>query len=170
MNRTVSVDVKIKSVTVNKVDEKMEVIAIWKRGERSIDTQRKGKLGPGKINTRFGDQFKMKANLPYDTHSGKFSDKEGTITLYKSGQLKKPLGVADFNLAEYANHGQKRVGVKLAMHDCPFDEHAYFEIDVHIMQLDKSSQRPKSKTGSSKNNKLQMPQKSRAELISDILS
>jgi hypothetical protein len=38
MNRTVSVNLKIKGVTVNAVDEKMEVVAIWKRGERSIDT------------------------------------------------------------------------------------------------------------------------------------
>ena len=74
----------------------------------------------------------MKANLPYDGNSKQFSDKEGTISLYKNGQLKNPIGISDFNLADYANHGQKRLGVKLTMRECPFDDHAYFEIDVHI--------------------------------------
>ena len=103
MSKGVSVDVKIKGCTMNNADEKMEVVAIWKRGDRSIDTNRKGKLGPGKVSCRFGDQFKMKANISHD--GNKFSDKNGFISLYKAGHLKDPLGVSEFNLADYANHG-----------------------------------------------------------------
>lgn len=98
----------------------------------------------------------MKANLPYDNATNEFKDKEGTISLYFDGcKHKDPIGVADFNLADYANHGQKRLGVKLVMKDCEYDDHAFFEVDVHIMAIDKSS-RSRSESGnrSKKSNRL----------------
>ena len=48
----------------------------------------------------------MKANLPYDNATNEFRDKEGTISLFYAGKLHEdPIGVAEFNLADYANHG-----------------------------------------------------------------
>jgi hypothetical protein len=87
------------------LDKKMEVIAIWKRGERKIETNRKGKLGPEKISCRFGERFKLKANI---SHNGdKFQDKDGSIGLYSVENLDKPLGVSEFNLTDYANNNMK---------------------------------------------------------------
>jgi hypothetical protein len=55
--RAVNIDIKIKSVTVKNVKDRMEVIAIWHRGNKHIDTQKAGKISSNKTNTRFGDQF-----------------------------------------------------------------------------------------------------------------
>ena len=47
----------------------------------------------------------MKSSLTYDDQTGKFSDVDGTITLFSTENLDQPLGVADINLSEYADHG-----------------------------------------------------------------
>ena len=54
--RTVRIELKIKSATVENIDDKLTVIANWKRGKRSIDT-RKRKLGPGHEVAKFNDTF-----------------------------------------------------------------------------------------------------------------
>jgi hypothetical protein len=55
--RLVNVDLKIKSVTLNKLKERIEVIALWQRNGKTTDTIKVGKLGPTKPNTRFGEAF-----------------------------------------------------------------------------------------------------------------
>ena len=54
--RTVRIELKIKSATVENVDDKLTVIANWQRGKRSIET-RKRKLGPGHETAKFNDTF-----------------------------------------------------------------------------------------------------------------
>ena len=54
--RTVRIELKIKSATVENCTDKLTVIAIWKRGKRAIDT-RKRKLGPGHEVAKFNDTF-----------------------------------------------------------------------------------------------------------------
>lgn len=76
--RTVRVELKIKSATVENVDDKLVVKAIWTRGNNAVDT-RKRKLGPGHEIAKFNDTFQMKTNMDFDIPSGKFYDKPSTL-------------------------------------------------------------------------------------------
>lgn len=62
--RKVSIDLNIRSATV-KVDEPMEILIVWKRGTKKIDT-RSRIIDQNRSQAVFNEKFQMKTALDYD--------------------------------------------------------------------------------------------------------
>ena len=100
--KTLIVELNIKSANVQNVPELIDVVVLWKRGKRAIDTRKK-QLGPTISKANFKDKFEMKTNMDFDQIANKFIRKSSVLGLYHAKNTSISLGETDFDLSKYAN-------------------------------------------------------------------
>ena len=102
VQKTLIVELNIKSANVQNVPELIDVVVLWKRGKRAIDTRKK-QLGPTISKANFKDKFEMKTNMDFDLIANKFIRKSSVLGLYHAKNTSISLGETDFDLSKYAN-------------------------------------------------------------------
>ena len=131
--RALRVHFKIKGCQVKNLDDKIEVNVSWERNGKITPPGRAGKLGPNKSITRFGETFALKINADYQF--GVFKDRESKLTLYVKGDSSHIIGSAKFNLGDYANKGSEKQNYLLKMENCKFDNEAFFDLEMLILEI-----------------------------------
>lgn len=90
----------IKSATI-KVEEPVEILIIWKRGTKTIDTRSRC-IDRDRPQAVFNEKFQMKTVLDYDTFRRQFIKKKSDLQVWRK-DMTAMLGTADFDLSKYAN-------------------------------------------------------------------
>jgi hypothetical protein len=62
-----------------------DVVILWKRGQKTIDTKVK-QLSPSVSEAVFNDRFQMKTQLEYDAILRKFARKKSNLELWRADQ------------------------------------------------------------------------------------
>eukprot|EP00347_Sterkiella_histriomuscorum_P010529 403375936 len=130
--RKVSIDLNIRSATL-KVDEPMEILIVWKRGTKKIDT-RSRIIDQSRPQAVFNEKFQMKTALDYDTLRRQFIKKKSDLQVWKK-DMSVMLGSADFDLSKYAND-ERAQDDRLPLKNCTIDSSAYIEIYIKAKVLD----------------------------------
>ena len=95
------IDLNIRLAHVSFVHAPLDVLVLWKRGAKTIDTKVK-QLSPANPEAVFNEKFKMNTQLDYDSLRRQFARKKSDLQLWKADQSIL-IGTADFDLAKYAN-------------------------------------------------------------------
>lgn len=150
VQRKVSIDLNIKSATVQ-VPDAMEILIVWKRGKflklfikefdflgtKKIDTRSK-LLDPSSGNSQavFNEKFQMKTVLDYDAVHRMFLKKKSDLQVWKK-DMSQMLGTTEFDLGKYANDCENG-GVsgfqedRLTLKNCMVDQSGRAHIQIHI--------------------------------------
>ena len=116
----------------------MDVVILWKRGTKKIDTAVKP-ISPENTMAVLNEKFQMKTQLEWDGLRQQFRQKRSLLSLHHVRQGEKimetasdgstvVLGHADLDLAKYANNPQM-LQDKLMLKNSE-DESAYIEIAI----------------------------------------
>ena len=126
LQKKVSIDLNIKAAYI-KVDEPINVLIIWKRGNKTIDTRSRtiDKTQPLAL---FNEKFQMKTVLDFDSLRRQFVKKRSDLQVWKT-DMSAMIGVADFDLSKYANDERPQED-KLPLRNCTLDPNAYVEIHI----------------------------------------
>ena len=121
------------------VKEPMNIVILWKRGQKKIDTQVKP-ITPETQTSVFNEKFQMKTQLEWDSLRNQFRQKKSVLSVHLVRPGEVPLesanagtaqviGDADFDLAYYANHPNV-LQDKLPLKNCTIDKNGYIEIYI----------------------------------------
>jgi hypothetical protein len=94
----------------------MEVMCVCTRHERTITSQKAGKLGPSKESCSFGDEYKVKYNMDYDENRDKYDDKMSKLVLHEKHDSHTIVGEVEFNLGDYVEKGEKVYKMPIRTH------------------------------------------------------
>ena len=81
--KKVNIDLNIRLAHVEKVPAPVDVIVLWKRGAKTIDTKVK-QLSPSVSEAVFSEKFQMKTQLDFDMIRKQFARKKSDLQLWKS--------------------------------------------------------------------------------------
>lgn len=136
--KKISIDLNIRQATIA-VDESMNIVILWKRGTKKIDTQVKP-ISKDKPYSIFNEKFQMKTQLEWDSLRNIFRKKGSDLQVHQVEAGVDPMkaasegkttiiGEADFDLAHYANNPHI-LQDKLPLKNCTIDPNAYIEITI----------------------------------------
>ena len=100
LQKKLNIDLNIKSATINNAQELTEILIIWKRSNKTIDTKTKS-IDRGQPLAVFNEKFQMKTVLEYDALRRQFVKKKSDLQVWKR-DMSSMIGVAEFDLSKYA--------------------------------------------------------------------
>ena len=136
--KKIAIDLNIRSATIA-VTEPMDIVILWKRGAKKIDTKIKS-ITPENTTAIFNEQFQMKTQLEWDSLRNQFRKKQSILSVHlvRAGEdvmeaadnnTSIVLGDANFDLAYYANNPEINQD-KLPLKKCKLDEEAFIQIHI----------------------------------------
>lgn len=131
----------------------MNIVILWKRGTKKIDTQVKP-ISPEKPHSIFNEKFQMKTQLEWDSLRNIFRKKGSDLQVHRvepgvdvmkaaTEGNSEIIGEADFDLAHYANNPHIQQD-KLPLKNCTLDPNAFIEITIKTNSQEVLKTTPKS--------------------------
>ena len=131
--RKVKIDVNIRALYM-KVPETLDIIVLWTRGTKKIDTRPRSLKADTGI-CQIKEKFEMKTALDYDVIRNKFVSKKSILSVH-SKDMSQKFGEADFDLSKYANNPNNLIEDKLPLKNCQQDPLAYIDIQIKALILE----------------------------------